>query len=227
MATIMRPGSRHDLQPEVAQRLAHHRGVFLRRGRHVVAAAIGHAEAAAHVEMLDGVAGARAGPRQLAHQAEGIAERLQIGDLAADVHVDAGDRDARQLARPWRRARGASSNGTPNLFSALPVEILACVLASTSGLTRSAMRAVRPMPAATSLSASSSGSTLDVEAEDALAQRIGHLLARLADAGEDDLVRRHAGRARAAQLALRDHVHAGAEPGQRGITAWLELALTA
>ena len=37
---------------------------------------------------------------------------------------------------------------TPNLFSLLPVVILAWVLASTSGFTRSATRAVRPMPVA-------------------------------------------------------------------------------
>ena len=60
------------------------------------------------------------------------------------------------------------------------------------------------------------GLGLDIEAADALAQRIGHLGARLADAGEDDLGRRHAGGPRAAQLALGDHVHAGAEPGQGG-----------
>ena len=60
---------------------------------------IRHAEAAADVEMLDLVAVADQRLGQLAHQAEGVAERLEIGDLAADVHVDAGDRDARQRAR--------------------------------------------------------------------------------------------------------------------------------
>ena len=52
---------------------------------------------------------------------------------------------------------------------------------------------------------------LDVEAEDALLERVRHLLARLADAGEDDLGCRHAGGERATQLALGDDVHAGAE----------------
>ena len=47
-------------------------------------------------------------------------------------------------------------------------------------------------------------------------QRVGHLRARLADAGEDDLVGRHAGGPGAAQLALGHHVHAGAEAGQGG-----------
>ena len=38
---------------------------------------------------------------------------------------------------------------------------------------------------------------------------------RLADAGEQDLVRRNAGGQRALQFAAGDHVRAGAEPGQR------------
>ncbi len=46
----------------------------------------------------------------------------------------------------------------PNLFSDLPVEILACVPASTSGLTRTEMRAVLPISAASRDSSSSSGS---------------------------------------------------------------------
>ena len=46
----------------------------------------------------------------------------------------------------------------PNLFSDLPVAILAWVRASTSGLTRSAIGAVRPSAVATSESAASSGS---------------------------------------------------------------------
>ncbi len=46
--------------------------------------------------------------------------------------------------------------GTPNLFSVSPVVIFAWVRASTSGLTRSAQRARRPSPTATSDSAAAS-----------------------------------------------------------------------
>ena len=74
-----------------------------------------------------------------------------------------------------------------------------------------AIARVMPMPAATSLSAELRFA-LDVEAEDALLERIGHLVARLADAGENDLVGRHAGRERAAKLAFGHDIHAGAEP---------------
>ena len=104
----------------------------------------------------------------------------------------------------------------PNLFSALPVEILAWVLASTSGLTRIDDRRAsargRRRPRAEQLEL---GLGLDVEAEDAGVEREGDLARGLADAGEDDALGRHAGGERAAQLALGDHVHAGAEPGER------------
>jgi hypothetical protein len=46
----------------------------------------------------------------------------------------------------------------PNLFSDLPVEIFLCVLASTSGFTRTEMDAVTPFDTAVSDRASSSGS---------------------------------------------------------------------
>ncbi len=59
------------------------------------------------------------------------------------------------------------------------------------------------------------GLGFDVEAADAFVEPERHFGARLADAGEDDLVGRDAGGARAAQLALGDDVHAGAQPRQR------------
>ena len=51
----------------------------------------------------------------------------------------------------------------------------------------------------------------DVELQDPGVQAEGHLPGGLADPGEDDLVGRHAGRQRPAQLALGDHVGAGAQ----------------
>ena len=57
--------------------------------------------------------------------------------------------------------------GMPNLFSALPVAILAWVRASTSGLTRIATGAATPSRCATSESARELGLGLDVELADA------------------------------------------------------------
>ena len=60
------------------------------------------------------------------------------------------------------------------------------------------------------------GLRLDIEAVDALAQGIGHLLPGLADAGKDDAIGGHACGPGAAQLAFRHHVHAGAQARQGG-----------
>ena len=59
------------------------------------------------------------------------------------------------------------------------------------------------------------GLGLDVEAENPGVERESHFGPRLADTREDDLFRRNASRQRAMDLALRDHVSAGAEPRQR------------
>ena len=104
----------------------------------------------------------------------------------------------------------------PNLFSALPVEILACVLASTSGLMRRAMRAVAAEARGDLAQRIELGLRLDVEAVDALAQGVGHFFPGLADAGKDDAIGGHACGPRAAQLAFRHHVHAGAQTRQGG-----------
>ena len=103
----------------------------------------------------------------------------------------------------------------PNLFSALPVAILAWVFGSTSGLTRTETLATRPLPAAIERQQFELGFGLDVDAEDAFVDRERKLARGLADAGEHDLVRRDAGGARALELAFRDDVGAGAELRQR------------
>ncbi len=132
------------------------------------------------------------------------------------MHMHAGRRRCRAACSPARRGQGPRANGTPNLFSALPVAILWWVLASTSGLTRKAMRAVAPRAAATSLSALSSGSDSTLKAKMPASSAKAISRARLADAREHDPLRRHLDRQRAAKLALRHHVHAGAEPAERG-----------
>ncbi len=58
------------------------------------------------------------------------------------------------------------------------------------------------------------GNRLDVDLVDTGIERGVKLGTCLADAGEDDLVRRDAGGERAPQFALRDDVSAGSEPGQ-------------
>ena len=124
------------------------------------------------------------------------------------------------------RARGACANGTPNLFSALPVAILCVrpgvdIRIDADGDARGRARCA----AATSLSALSSGSDstlkprMPASSANAISPRV------LPTPGEDDLLGRHAGRQRAPELALGHHVHAGAEPGQRGEHAEIGVGL--
>ena len=74
-------------------------GVALGRRRRLVVEAIGNAEAAAEIDMVDRVAVGAQRADEIGEQREGVVERLQVGDLRADVHVDAVDLDARQGAR--------------------------------------------------------------------------------------------------------------------------------
>jgi hypothetical protein len=46
------------------------------------------------IEMIDGVAVGAQQADKLDHQLQGVVEGLQVGDLAADMHVDAGDPDS-------------------------------------------------------------------------------------------------------------------------------------
>ena len=87
------------------------------------------------------------------------------------------------------------------------------------------MRAVWPLRRGHLAQRLKLGLRFDVEGEDAGIERERHLRARLADAGEDDLLRRDLDRERAAKLAFRHHVHAGAEPGQRGKHAEIGVGL--
>ena len=102
----------------------------------------------------------------------------------------------------------------PNLFSFRPVEILAWVCASTSGLTRIAIRAVCRPRRGDFAQPAQLRHQLDIDLMDAGVERRCQLAARFADPGEDDPLGRHAGGERAPQFALGDDVGAGAEPGE-------------
>ena len=102
----------------------------------------------------------------------------------------------------------------PNLFSDLPVEIFACVIASTLGLMRTETRRGRAHRGRDFAQPLELGLALDVEAVDAELEGAAHLGVGLGDAREDDLVRRNAGGDGALELAARDHVGAGALGGE-------------
>ena len=89
------PGLDLDLAAEVADGAADHLAVVERQRRRLVGAAVGDAEAAAEVEPADGVAVGAQRAGQRGDLAEGGLVGGELGELAADVDVDADDLDAR------------------------------------------------------------------------------------------------------------------------------------
>ncbi len=100
----------------------------------------------------------------------------------------------------------------PNLFSAFPVEILAWVFASMSGLSRMAIAGLPAFRLRDLGQRREFLLGLDVEAVQALVEAQGQFGPRLPDTRKGDAIGRYAGRAGAPQLALGHHIHPGAEP---------------
>ena len=75
---------------EVAGGALDHGGIGRRERRRLVVVAIGNAEPAAEIDMADGVAVGAQHAHEIGEQRERVVERVEIGDLAADMHVDAG-----------------------------------------------------------------------------------------------------------------------------------------
>ena len=157
-------------------------------------------------------------------QRECILERIEIGDLAADMHVHAGCLDAGKLARQTIKRNGARERhaefvlGFPGCDLVMGFGIDIRVDAKRQFRARSLRRSDLAQQ-------SKLGLGLDVESEDAFLQREGHLLAGLADAGEHDLLRGDIDGERAAKLALGDDIHAGAGACQSGKHAEIGIGL--
>ena len=147
-------------------------------------------------------------------QRECVVEGLQRRDLAADVHVDADHLDARQPGGACVDVAGVLPGDAELVLGPaggdLPVRPGVDV-----GIDAHRHRRGAPGGDGAGRQHVELRFGFDVEAVDAGGQREIHLGGRLADAGEQDLRGRDAGGERAAQLALRNDVGAGAELGQR------------
>src|SRR6266566_1298706 len=109
-----------------------------------------------------------------------------------------------------RKASIASARPRPNLLAAPPVVRYSCPPPATSGFSRTAIGATRPSEVAAKAISSSSSRRLDVERADPRLDGRADLVLALADAGEDDPVRRDPRRQGFRELAAGDDV--GAEP---------------
>ena len=140
--------------------------------------------------------------------------RAEIGDLAADMHVDAGDLDPRQLG-----GAGIDGAGPRDRHAELVLGFAGGDLGVRAGIDVGIdpHRDPRGLAGLDRQPRQQFELRLgfDVDAENVRGQRRAQLGFGLADAGEQDLVRRNAGGQRPLQLAAGHHVGAGAEFCQR------------
>jgi hypothetical protein len=129
---------------------------------------------------------------EFGQQPEGGFQRPQIGDLAADMHVDAGDLDARQLCRAGIDRAGAGQRDA---------ELVLGLAGRDLGVRPGIDVGIDPnrdprRPAGLAGEPRQQFELrlgFDVDAEDVFGQRGAQLGFGLADAREQDLVRRNAG----------------------------------
>ncbi len=204
----------HERAAEIVGDALDHGGIGIGCRRRVTARVIGNAEAAAEVDMRDGVA---VGAQRL-HEFRQDAERgfhpAQIGDLAADMHVGAGDLDPRQFGRVGIDRTGAGDRNA---------ELVLGFAGGDLGVGAGIDIGVDPHRDPRRLAGFGRQPRqqielrfgFDIDAENAGLERRAQFGLGLADAREQDLLRRDAGGQRALQFAARHHVGAGTELGQR------------
>ncbi len=207
-------GLEDQLAAEAMCRALDDRRIGLRIRRRLVVLAIRDAETAAEVDVADGMAVGAQAAHEVGDEREGIVERREIGDLAADMHVDAGDLEPRQLGGVVIDLAGATDRDAELVLGLagrdLGVGLGVDVRIDPHGDARSA-----PLAHGERRDERELRLGLDIDAEDPFVEGERELGRGLADAGEHDLAGSDTGGARALELAARDHVRTGAERGQR------------
>ncbi len=203
------------LEQNLRARRSQHReqgfGVAVHFGWRLVA--VSHAESSADVDMFERDAFGFQHPDQFQHAIERVAERRELGDLRADVHVDACDLQ-RVAARgqPIQLSCGAKRHTELVVLQSgrdvgMGLRINIGVDPDGDG------RALSHLPG-DRLDAPQLRCRLDVEAQDLRRQRLADLGARFADTGKHHLARISTGCDHTRQFAPGHDVEAGTEPGQ-------------
>ena len=142
--------------------------------------------------MLDPMPVAAQRSHEFGEQREGVVERPHVGDLRADVHIDADHGEPGQGAGALIDGAGARDRHAELVLRLsgrnLGVRVSVDVWVDADSDARRIAAGARDFGQRFQF-----GLGLDVEAEDALVKPERHLVSRLADAREDDLVARHAG----------------------------------
>ena len=105
-----------DLDAQIAHDIADQRAIFGGQRWGDVGAFIGNSKAPAQIETADIMPLAAQQKRQIAHFFIGLAERVQIGQLAADMHVDAHHLDARKGCGQGIDGRGLGDGDAELVF---------------------------------------------------------------------------------------------------------------
>ena len=174
-------GLHHIFEIQVAECALDHGGIFIRMRRHVIAAAIRHTQTTAQIEMADVVARRAQRLSQFRHQLEGLLERCELGDLTADMHVDARDIDGRQFGGAGIDLRCAPVGNTELVLGLAGADLVMCLGIDIrvdpdrhGGALADALGDIREQ--------FELRFRFDIEAGNALAQRQCHFARRLADA---------------------------------------------
>jgi hypothetical protein len=206
------PGLDDDGEAEVA-RAVDERGTVL-GGRRRPLLAVGDPEPAAHVEVAERDAAVAQAADQHPHARERVGEGREARELRADVAVDADDLEVREA----RRARVDLERGgdvDSELALLHPRRDVRMGLGVDVGVDPQGDGRAPPRGGGGLLEGVELRGGLDVEHEDAGGERPRHLVARLADTGEDDPARVGAGALGAEELAARDDVEAAALARER------------
>jgi len=201
----------HQRQATAFDALAH--GLDVVTGQRWLFVAIAHPETAAQVQVTD-LDAARGEPIDQRQQAvEGIEEGRQAGQLRADVAVDADHFQVRQLGRA-----GVDRLGVVDIDAELVLFQPGGDVGMGAGIhvwiDPQGNRRLHAQFGGDLLQTLQLVGGLDVEAVHTDFQRAAHVVASLADAGEDDAARLAAGGEHALQFTARDDVEARAETCQ-------------
>ncbi len=143
---------------------------------------------------------------ELGEERRRVVERGEVDDLAADMHVDAGDPDPLERCRPGIDLPRTSDRHA-ELVLRLAGRNLPVGLRVHVGVDPDRNRRLHALGGGDLGERREFRFGFHVEAQDPAVEREGHLRWRLGDSREHDALARDADRTRPAQLALRDDIH--------------------
>ena len=203
-----------DLAAQMADRALDQRAVIQRQGRRVIGPAVGNAKPAAQIQPADVMAFGAQPLRQLGDLEIGLLERLQLGQLAADMHIDANDIDPGQAGGFGIDFRGAADRDAELVFFPPRGDFF---MRARINIRVHPQRNRRGHPKTDTDLGQGAQFRLgfDVELPDTLCQGQSHFLACLSHPGKHDAAAGHARRPGTAVFPARHHIHARAQIAQR------------